>query len=253
MSTPLHPDASVLASLMESHFKELDLIPEQFLQKKEEMVPILENCLSQSCLEEGLAEQIAADKSNSAHRIKPGPVDSAFIKDCVGQVLVASNKRFIKIMHCSLVQAGKEQEAQEYLEKVSPASRVKHFESIKMWNYLSLPFQVLKHHLRFFPLRHRAGGPAKLWPTDEAGIVPETEDSPSTAVELNPVGLVLHVGEVTDRSMMDAAAEHKQKKGVMEVENGSIYTCIAARDLHPCLCLDIFLTLVDPVMNAALI
>ncbi|PQQ17621.1 hypothetical protein Pyn_02668 [Prunus yedoensis var. nudiflora] len=40
---------------------------------------------------------------------------------------------------------------------------------------------------------------------DEAGIVPETE-------------LVLHVGEVTDRSMMDAAAEHKQKKGVMEVE-----------------------------------
>ncbi|ONI23292.1 hypothetical protein PRUPE_2G180500 [Prunus persica] len=144
MSTPLNPDASVLASLMESHFKELDLIPEQFLQKKEEMVPILENCLSHSCLEEGLAEQIAVNKSNSAHRIKPGPVDSAFIKDCVGQVLVASNKRFIKIVHCSLVQAGKEKEAQEYLEKVSPASRVKHFESIKMWNYLSLPFQVLK-------------------------------------------------------------------------------------------------------------
>ncbi|ONI23293.1 hypothetical protein PRUPE_2G180500 [Prunus persica] len=118
MSTPLNPDASVLASLMESHFKELDLIPEQFLQKKEEMVPILENCLSHSCLEEGLAEQIAVNKSNSAHRIKPGPVDSAFIKDCVGQVLVASNKRFIKIVHCSLVQAGKEKEAQEYLEKV---------------------------------------------------------------------------------------------------------------------------------------
>ncbi|CAB4270164.1 unnamed protein product [Prunus armeniaca] len=54
---------------------------------------------------------------------------------------------------------------------------------------------------------------------DEAGIVPETEDSPSTAVEPNPVGLVLHVGEVADRSMMDAAAEHKKKKGVMEVES----------------------------------
>ncbi|BBG97605.1 hypothetical protein Prudu_006793 [Prunus dulcis] len=54
---------------------------------------------------------------------------------------------------------------------------------------------------------------------DEAGIVPETEDSTSTAVEPNPVGLVLHVGEVTDRSMMDAAAEDKKKKGVMEVES----------------------------------
>ncbi|XP_021807951.1 uncharacterized protein LOC110751751 [Prunus avium] len=107
MSTPLNPDASVLANLMESHFKELDLIPEQFPQKKEEMVPILENCLSHSCLEECLADQIA-----------PGPVDSAFIKDCVAQVLVASNKRFIKIMHSSLVQAGKEKEAQKYLEKV---------------------------------------------------------------------------------------------------------------------------------------
>ncbi|BBG97601.1 hypothetical protein Prudu_006789 [Prunus dulcis] len=196
MSNPLHPDASVLASLMESHFKELDLIPEQFLQKKEEMVPILENCLSQSCLEEGLAEQIAVDKSNSAHRIKPGPVDSAFIKDCVGQVLMASNKRFIKIMHCSL-------------SKLARSKKLKSTRKVS---------SCLQHHLRFFPLRHRAGGPAKLWPTDEAGIVPETEDSPSTAVELNPVGLVLHVGEVTDRSMMDAAAEHKQKKGVMEVE-----------------------------------
>ncbi|CAB4270124.1 unnamed protein product [Prunus armeniaca] len=42
---------------------------------------------------------------------------------------------------------------------------------------------------------------------DEAGIVPETEDSTSTAVEPNPVGLVLHVGEVTDRSIIDTAAE----------------------------------------------
>ncbi|CAB4270167.1 unnamed protein product [Prunus armeniaca] len=47
---------------------------------------------------------------------------------------------------------------------------------------------------------------------DEAGIVPETEDRPSTAVEPNSVGLVLHVAEVTDRSMMDAAAEDKKKK-----------------------------------------
>ncbi|KAL6290400.1 hypothetical protein ACE6H2_007910 [Prunus campanulata] len=206
MSTPLNLDAYVLASLMESHVKELDLIPEQFLQKKEEMVPILENCLSHSCLEEGLAVQIAVDKSNSAHRIKPGPVDSAFIKDCVAQVLVASNKRFIKIMHCSLVQAGKEKEAEEYLEKVSPASRVRHFESIKMWNYLTLPFQVLK----VMEDMGLGTNPASFImppapPEDEAGIVPETE-------------LVLHVGEVTDRSMMDAAAEHKQKKGVMEVE-----------------------------------
>ncbi|PQQ00936.1 hypothetical protein Pyn_03980 [Prunus yedoensis var. nudiflora] len=133
MSTPLNPDASVLASLMESHVKELDLIPEQFLQKKEEMVPILENCLSHSCLEQGLADQIA-----------PGPVDSAFIKDCVAQVLVASNKRFIKIVHCYLLEAGKEKQAEEYLQKVSPASRVEHLESIKMWNYLTLPFQVFK-------------------------------------------------------------------------------------------------------------
>ncbi|CAL9007382.1 unnamed protein product [Prunus brigantina] len=216
MSTPLNPDASVLASLMESHFKELDLIPEQFLQKKEEMVPILETCLSHSCLEEGLADQIA-----------PGPVDSAFFKDCVAQVLVASNKRFIKIMHCSLVQAGKEKEAQEYLEKVGPASRVKHLESIKMWNYLTLPFQVLKvmgkmglgtNPSSFF----MPPAPPEVFPTpapdwrpgqamadgnDEAGIVPETEDSTSTAVEPNSVGLVLHVGEVTDRSIIDTAAE----------------------------------------------
>ncbi|XP_021807953.1 uncharacterized protein LOC110751752 [Prunus avium] len=108
------------------------------------MVPILENCLSHSCLEEGLAEQIAVDESDLADQINPGPVDSAFIKDCVAQVLVASNKRFIKTTHCYLKQAGKEKEAEEYLEKVSPASRVEHFESIKMWNYLTLPFQVLK-------------------------------------------------------------------------------------------------------------
>lgn len=42
--------------------------------------------------------------------------------------------------------------------------------------------------------------------------MPETEDRPSTAVEPNSVGLVLHVAEVTDRSMMDAAAEDKKKK-----------------------------------------
>ncbi|KAL6290402.1 hypothetical protein ACE6H2_007912 [Prunus campanulata] len=218
-STSPDPEASVLASLMGPHFKELDLIPEQFLPKKEEMVPILENCMSHSCLEEGLAEHIAVDESDSADRINPAPVDSTFIKDCVAQVLVASNNRFIKIMHCYLKQAGKEKEAEEYLEKVSPASRVEHFESIKIWNYLTLRFQVLKvmedmglgtNPSSFFmpPAPHE----------DEAGIVPETEDSPLTAVEPNPVGLVLHIGEVTDRSMMDAAAEHKQKKGVMEVE-----------------------------------
>ncbi|KAI5345736.1 hypothetical protein L3X38_013613 [Prunus dulcis] len=194
MSTPLKPDAYVLASLMESHFKELDLIPELFLPNKEEMLLILDKCFSHSCLEKAIAEKIAVDESDSADQINPSPVDSALLKDCVAQVRVASNKRFIKIVHCYLLKARKEKEAQEYLEKVSPASRVDHLESVKMWNYLTLPFQVLKHHLRFFPLRHRAGGPARILPTDEAGIVPETKDRPSTAVEPNSVGLVLHVG-----------------------------------------------------------
>ncbi|VVA23691.1 PREDICTED: PRUPE_2G180800 [Prunus dulcis] len=219
MSTSPNPDASVFASIMELHFKELDLILEQLLFNKEQMLPILQKCFSLTFLKEGLAEQIAVHKSDSAHRINPGPLDSALLKDFVAQVLAASNKRFIKIVHCYLLEAGKEKQAEEYLQKVSPASRVQHLDSIKMWNYLTLPFQVFKHHLRFFPLRHWAGGLARLWPTDEAGIVPETEDSTSTAVEPNPVGLVLHVGEVTDRSMMDAAAEDKKKKGVMEVKS----------------------------------
>ncbi|CAB4300539.1 unnamed protein product [Prunus armeniaca] len=144
MSTPIVPDAYVLASLMESHFKELDLIPELFLLNNEEMLFILEKCFSHSCLEKAIAEKIAVDKSDSADQINPSPVDSALLKDCVAQVRVASKKRFIKIVHCYLLKAGKEKEAQEYLEKVSPASRVDHLESVKMWNYLTLPFQVLK-------------------------------------------------------------------------------------------------------------
>ncbi|XP_021807937.1 uncharacterized protein LOC110751739 [Prunus avium] len=252
MSTPLKPDAYVLASLMESHFKELDLIPELFLLNKEEMLLILEKCFSHSCLEKALAEQTAVDKSDSADKINPSPVDSALLKDCVEQVRVASNKRFIKIVHCYLLKAGKEKEAQEYLENASPASWVDHLESVKMWNYLTLPFQVLKvmedmglctNPLSFcmppappevFPTPAPGWSPGKatadgniplpcirglIDSLDEAGIVPETEDSPSTAVEPNSVGLVLHIGEVTDRSMMDAAAEDKKKKGVMEVES----------------------------------
>ncbi|XP_034205421.1 uncharacterized protein LOC117619548 [Prunus dulcis] len=144
MSTPLKPDAYVLASLMESHFKEIDLIPELFLPNKEEMLLILDKCFSHSCLEKAIAEKIAVDESDSANQLNPGPVDSALLKDCVAQVRLASNKRFIKIVHCYLLKAGKEKKAQEYLEKVSPASRVDHLESVKMWNYLTLPFQVLK-------------------------------------------------------------------------------------------------------------
>ncbi|XP_021808078.1 uncharacterized protein LOC110751853 [Prunus avium] len=144
MSTSPNPDASGFASIMELHFKDLDLIPEQLLLNKEQMLPILQKCLSLTFLKEGLAEQIAVDTSDSAHRIKPGPVDSSLLNDCVAQVLVASNKRFIKIVHCYLLEAGKETQAEEYLQKVSPASRVQHLESIKMWNYLTLPFQVFK-------------------------------------------------------------------------------------------------------------
>ncbi|KAL6290405.1 hypothetical protein ACE6H2_007915 [Prunus campanulata] len=242
MSTSPNPDASVFASIMEFHFKDLDLILEHLLLNKEEMLPILQKCLSLTFLKEGLAEQISADTSDSAHRINPGPVDSALLKDCVAQVLVASNKRFIEIVHCYLLEAGKEKQAEEYLQKVSPAYRVQHLESIKMWNYLTLPFQVFKvmedmglgiNPSSFF----MPPAPPEVFPTpapdwrpgqamadgnDEAGIVPETEDSPSTAVEPNPVGLVLHVGEVTDRYMMDVGAEDKQKKGVMEVEPGEM-------------------------------
>ncbi|CAB4273529.1 unnamed protein product [Prunus armeniaca] len=62
----------------------------------------------------------------------------------MAQVQVASNKCFIKIVHCYLLKAGKEKEAQEYHKKVSRASRVGNLESVKMWNYITLPFQVLK-------------------------------------------------------------------------------------------------------------
>ncbi|CAL8123364.1 unnamed protein product [Prunus armeniaca] len=144
MSTSPNPDASVFAGIMELHFKNLHLIPEQLLLNKEEMLPILQKCFSLTFLKEGLAEQIAVHKSDSAHRINPSPLDSALLKDCVAQVLVASNKRFIKIVHCYLLEAGKEKQAEEYLQKVSPASRVQHLDSIKMWNYLTLPFQVFK-------------------------------------------------------------------------------------------------------------
>ncbi|BBG97607.1 hypothetical protein Prudu_006795, partial [Prunus dulcis] len=228
MSTHLKPDAYVLASLMESHFKELDLIPELFLPNKEEMLLILDKCFSHSCLEKAIAEKIAVDESDSADQINPSPVDSALLKDCVAQVRVASNKRFIKIVHCYLLKARKEKEAQEYLEKVSPASRVDHLESVKMWNYLTLPFQVLKvmedMGLGTSPLSFSMP-PAP--PEDEAGIVPETKDRPSTAVEPNSVGLVLHVGEVTDRSMMDAAAEDKKKKGFL-----TVFVALERFDIH---------------------
>ncbi|CAB4270163.1 unnamed protein product [Prunus armeniaca] len=127
---------------MELHFKDLDLFPEHLLNK-EQMLPILQKYFSLTFLKECLAEQIAVDKSHSAHRINPCPVDSA-LKDCVAQVLVSSNKNFIKIVHCYLLEAGKEKQAEEYLQKVSPASRVQHLDSIKMWNYLTLPFQVFK-------------------------------------------------------------------------------------------------------------
>ncbi|CAB4270127.1 unnamed protein product [Prunus armeniaca] len=208
MSTSPNPDASVFAGIMELHFKNLHLIPEQLLLNKEEMLPILQKCFSLTFLKEGLAEQIAVHKSDSAHRINPSPLDSALLKDCVAQVLVASNKRFIKIVHCYLLEAGKEKQAEEYLQKVSPASRVQHLDSIKMWNYLTLPFQVFK----VMEDMGLGANPSTFFmppapPEDEAGIVPETEDSTSTAVEPNPVGLVLHVGEVTDRSIIDTAAE----------------------------------------------
>ncbi|PQQ17612.1 uncharacterized protein Pyn_02659 [Prunus yedoensis var. nudiflora] len=106
MSTLLNPDASVLASLMESHVKELDLIPEQ------------SNCSRSGrlCFHQGLR----------------------------GAGSGGQQQRFIKIVHCYLLEAGKEKQAEEYLQKVSPASRVQHLESIKMWNYLTLPFQVFK-------------------------------------------------------------------------------------------------------------
>ncbi|XP_008232940.1 PREDICTED: uncharacterized protein LOC103332031 [Prunus mume] len=119
MSTSPNPDASVFASIMELHFKELDLIPDQILLNKEKMLPILENCLSHSCLEEGLAEQIAVDKSNSAHR-------------------------FIKIVHRYLHEAGKEKQAEKYQQKVSTASRVEQLESIKIWNFFTPPPHVFK-------------------------------------------------------------------------------------------------------------
>ncbi|XP_020413629.1 uncharacterized protein LOC109947573 isoform X1 [Prunus persica] len=142
MSTSPNPDASVFASIMELHFKELDLILEQLLLNKEQMLPILQKCFSLTFLKEGLAEQIAVHKRDSADRINPGPLDSALLKDCVAQVLVPSNKRFIKFVHCYLLEAGKEKQAEEYLQKVSPASRVQHLDSINIWNYLTLPCQV---------------------------------------------------------------------------------------------------------------
>ncbi|ONI23297.1 hypothetical protein PRUPE_2G180800 [Prunus persica] len=118
MSTSPNPDASVFASIMELHFKELDLILEQLLLNKEQMLPILQKCFSLTFLKEGLAEQIAVHKRDSADRINPGPLDSALLKDCVAQVLVPSNKRFIKFVHCYLLEAGKEKQAEEYLQKV---------------------------------------------------------------------------------------------------------------------------------------
>ncbi|CAB4300537.1 unnamed protein product [Prunus armeniaca] len=179
------------------------------------MLPILQKYFSLTFLKEGLAEQIAVDKSHSAHRINPGPVDSALLKDCVAQVLVASNKRFIKIVHCYLLEAGKEKQAEEYLQKV-----FKVMEDMGLGTNPSSFFMPPAPPDVFpTPAPDWRPGQAMADGNDEAGIVPETEGSPSTAVEPNPIGLVLHVGEVTDRSMMDAAAEHKKKKGVMEVES----------------------------------
>ncbi|KAI5338480.1 hypothetical protein L3X38_017751 [Prunus dulcis] len=108
------------------------------------MLLILEKCFSHCCMVKVLAEQIGVEKSDSADQINPSLVDSALLKDCVAQVWVASNTRFIKIVHCYLLKADRGKEAQEYHGKVSTASRVDHLESIKMWNYLTLPFQVLK-------------------------------------------------------------------------------------------------------------
>ncbi|CAB4270131.1 unnamed protein product [Prunus armeniaca] len=162
------------------------------------MLPILQKYFSLTFLKEGLAEQIAVDKSHSAHRINPGPVDSALLKDCVAQVLVASNKRFIKIVHCYLLEAGKEKQAEEYLQKVSlhlgsntwtvelPYSAIPGVQGNGRYGIRHKSFQFsscLQHHPTFFPLRHLTGGLARLWPTDEAGMFPETEGSPSTAVE----------------------------------------------------------------------
>ncbi|PQQ17622.1 hypothetical protein Pyn_02669 [Prunus yedoensis var. nudiflora] len=138
---------------MGPHFKELDLIPEQFLPKKEEMVPILENCLSNSCLEEGLAEHILL----SMKAIQP-----------IGLTLLRSTL----------------------------------LSSRTAWRRFWWPATIASSKLCIATLNKLA----------------RRKKLKSTSKSLRPVGLVLHVGEVSDRSMMDAAAEHKQKKGVMEVE-----------------------------------